>query len=61
MSTIEIIGAPQSNFVRVVRMACHEKGVGYDLVPARPHSPEVKAVSPVGKIPVMRHGDLALC
>ena len=60
MSTLQIIGAPMSNFVRVVRMACHEKGVGYDLVAVRPHSPEVKAISPIGKIPAMRHGDVAL-
>lgn len=60
MSTVQIIGAPQSNFVRCVRMACHEKGVGYDLVPARPHSPEVLAVVPTGKIPGFRHGDVAL-
>lgn len=60
MSTLQIFGAPQSNFVRAVRMACHEKGVGYDLVPVRPHSPEIKAISPVGKIPAMRHGDVAL-
>jgi glutathione S-transferase len=49
-----------SNFVRCVRMACHEKGVGYDLVVARPHSPEVLAVSPTGKIPAFRHSDFAL-
>jgi glutathione S-transferase len=61
MSTIQIIGAPQSNFVRVVRMACHEKGVGYDLEVARPHSPPVLAIAATGKIPVMRHGDVALC
>ena len=61
MSTIQIIGAPQSNFVRVVRMACHEKGVGYDLEIARPHSPPVQAIAATGKIPVMRHGDVALC
>ena len=60
MSTLEIIGAPLSNFVRVVRMACHEKGVEYTLTPVRPHTPEVDAISPVGKIPVVRHGDFAL-
>ncbi|HME27020.1 MAG TPA: glutathione S-transferase family protein [Acetobacteraceae bacterium] len=60
MATIEIIGAPQSNFVRTVRIACMEKGVPYTLTPARPHSPEVDAIHPFGKIPVMRHGDLAL-
>jgi glutathione S-transferase len=61
MPALEIIGAPQSNFVRTVRIACMEKGVPYTLTPARPHSPEVDAIHPLGKIPVMRHGDLALC
>jgi glutathione S-transferase len=61
MATLEIIGAPQSNFVRTARIACEEKGVPYTLNPARPHSPDVDAISPFGKIPVMRHGDLALC
>jgi glutathione S-transferase len=61
MATLEIIGAPQSNFVRTARIACEEKGVPYTLNPARPHSPDVNAISPFGKIPVMRHGDLALC
>jgi glutathione S-transferase len=61
MPKVEIIGVPQSNFVWVVRMACEEKGVPYDLTPARPHSPEVDALHPFGKIPVMRHGDVELC
>jgi glutathione S-transferase len=26
-----------------------------------PHSPEVNAIHPLGKIPVMRHGDFRLC
>jgi glutathione S-transferase len=61
MATLEIIGAPQSNFVRTARIACMEKGVPYTLTPARPHAPEVDAVHPLGKIPAMRHGDLTLC
>ena len=61
MATLEIIGVPQSNFVRTARIACMEKGVPYTLSPARPHSPDVDAIHPFGKIPVMRHGDLALC
>ena len=39
MAKVEIIGMPQSTFVRVVRMTCEEKGVPYDLKPAAPHSP----------------------
>lgn len=61
MATLEIIGAPQSNFVRTARIACMEKGVTYTLNPARPHTPDVDAIHPFGKIPVMRHGNLTLC
>jgi glutathione S-transferase len=61
MATIQIFGAPQSTFVRVVRMACAEKGVPYDLVPVRPHSPEINAIHPFGKIPGLRHGAVELC
>src|SRR5580704_7535382 len=61
MAKIEIIGIPQSTYTRVVRMACEEKGVDYDLKVAPPHTPEVDAIHPFGKVPVMRHGDLELC
>lgn len=60
MANVEIIGFPQSTYVRVARMACEEKGVAYDLRPAPPHSPEVLAIHPFGKIPAMRHGDFEL-
>ena len=60
MANVEIIGFPQSTYVRVARMACEEKGVPYDLKPAAPHSPEVLAIHPFGKIPAMRHGDFEL-
>jgi glutathione S-transferase len=61
MSDLQIIGAPASNFVWVTRIACVEKGVPYALVPTPPHTPEVNAIHPFGKIPVMRHGVVALC
>jgi glutathione S-transferase len=60
MPEIQIIGGPQSNYVRVARIACAEKGVPYALVPVFPHTPEVDAIHPFGKIPVMRHGDVTL-
>jgi glutathione S-transferase len=60
MPNVEIIGFPQSTYVRVARMACEEKGVPYELKPAAPHSPEVLAIHPFGKIPAMRHGDFEL-
>src|SRR6201984_2485090 len=61
MSKVEIIGIPQSTYVRVIRMACEEKGIDYALSPAPPHSPDVDAIHPFGKVPVMRHGNIALC
>jgi glutathione S-transferase len=61
MPNVEIIGFAPSTYVRVARMACEEKSVPYDLKPAPPHSPEVLAIHPFGKIPVLRHGDFELC
>jgi glutathione S-transferase len=60
MPELQIMGGPQSNYVRVTRIACAEKGAPYTLVPAMPHTPEVDAIHPFGKIPVMRHGDVTL-
>ena len=57
---IEIIGAPQSVYVRTVRMALEEKGVSYVLTSAAPHSSDVCAINPFGKIPAMRHGTFEL-
>lgn len=58
MPDVQIIGLPQSNFVWAVRIALAEKGVAHDSVPAPPHSREVAAVHPFGKVPVLRHGDI---
>lgn len=60
MSGIQIIGPAFSSYVWVVRMACEEKGVAYELVPASLQSPELRAIHPFGKAPVMRHGDYSL-
>lgn len=57
---VEIIGIPQSSYVRVVRMVCEEKSIPYELTSAMPHAPEVNAINPFGQVPVMRHGDVAL-
>jgi glutathione S-transferase len=61
MPALEIIGIPQSNYVWAVRMVCEEKGVPYQHNPDRPHTPDVDAIHPFGKVPVMRHGDVTLC
>lgn len=60
MPELEILGAPQSNFVWVCRIAAEEKGVPHTLTPAMPHSETVKAIQPTGKIPAMRHGTVVL-
>jgi glutathione S-transferase len=61
MADLTIIGGPQSNFVWATRIVCAEKGVPYKHVPVLPHTPEVDAIHPFGKIPVMRHGDVTFC
>src|SRR3982074_1630719 len=61
MAKVEIYGIPRSSFTRVVRLVCEEKGIDYELKAAPPLSPEVNAIHPFGKLPVMRHGDFALC
>lgn len=61
MAQLQIIGGPRSNFVWVTRIVLAEKGVPYDNIAVPPHSPEVVAIHPFGKIPAMRHGDFTLC
>jgi glutathione S-transferase len=41
-------------------MACEEKGIDYTLTEAELGAPEVLAIHPFGKMPVMRHGDVEL-
>jgi len=57
---IEIFGTPFSNFVRAVRIAIAEKGLPYDFHPVRPHSPEAFALHPLGLVPGLRHGEVAI-
>lgn len=61
MAELQIIGGPQSNFVWTTRIVCAEKAVPYRHIVAMPHTPEVDAIHPFGKIPAMRHGDVRLC
>lgn len=61
MSDIEIIGFDLSVFVRAIRLACEEKGIGYRLVQVPPHEGEAAHLHPFGKIPVFRDGDFVLC
>ena len=58
MTAIRIHGVPPSTFTRTVRLACHEKGIDYELVPTMPS--EITALNPFRKIPAVTHGDLVL-
>ena len=60
MTELVLLGDPRSIYVRTARMACVEKGVDYRLEPVAPHSDEVMAIHPFGRIPAMRHGDVEL-
>lgn len=60
MSIVEVLGTPYSNYVRAVRMVLEEKGVPYTLNPCRPHTPEIDAIHPLGKVPGFKHGDFTL-
>jgi len=61
MANVEIIGPAPSTYTRAVRMVCEEKAIPYELKQSLPHSAEVDAIHPFGKVPVMRHGDFELC
>jgi glutathione S-transferase len=61
MARLEIIGKSVSPFVWTVRLACEEKGVDHELKDEAPHQGDIAAIHPLGKMPVMRHGDFTLC
>ncbi|HEX9470190.1 MAG TPA: glutathione S-transferase family protein [Bradyrhizobium sp.] len=57
----EIIGSARSTYTRVVRMVCEEKRIEYELTEKMLGAPEILAIHPFGKMPVLRHGDFVLC
>jgi glutathione S-transferase len=60
MTKPEIIGSKRSTYVRAVCMVCEEKGIDYTLTEVILGAPELGAIHPFGKMPVLRHGDLVL-
>lgn len=56
---MKIYGVPQSPFVRKAIIVLEEKGIPYEnepLIPL-PKTPELLALNPIGKIPILRDGD----
>jgi len=60
MSHPEIIGSFRSSYTRAVCMACIEKDIPYTLTQCLLGAPELLAINPFGRMPVMRHGDFEL-
>jgi len=60
MAIPEIIGSARSTYTRVVRMVCEEKNIAYVLTERPLGAPEILAIHPFGKMPVLRHGDVEL-
>ena len=60
MAKPEIIGSLRSTYTRAVCMVCEEKGIDYQLTEAQLHAPQLFAVHPLGKMPVLRHGEVEL-
>lgn len=59
-ATLTLLGDARSTYTRTARMGLAEKGVACTLQTCAPHSPEVLALSPFGRIPVFRDGDFGL-
>ena len=60
MANPEIIGSARSTYTHAVRMVCEEKGINYVLTERPLRAPEIRAIHPFGKMPVLRHGDFRL-
>lgn len=59
-ATVMLLGDPRSSYVRTARMGLAEKGMKYTLQPVAPHTPEILAVHPFGRVPGFRDGRVAL-
>jgi glutathione S-transferase len=60
MPKLEIIGSARSTYTWAVCMVCEEKGIDYVLTETPLRAPELLAIHPFGKMPVLRHGDVEL-
>ncbi|HEX6703920.1 MAG TPA: SRPBCC domain-containing protein [Albitalea sp.] len=56
--TLTLLGDLRSSYVRTARMGFAEKGVAITLDPVPPHSPQINAIHPFGRVPALRDGDI---
>lgn len=55
-----VVGSRKTRGFRVL-WAMEELGLAYDHIPALPASDEIRAVSPIGKVPALKDGDDVIC
>lgn len=60
MAKPEILGSVRSSYTRVVRMVCEEKGIDYVLTETMLGAPVLSEFHPLGRMPVLLHGDVRL-
>jgi glutathione S-transferase len=60
VTTPEIIGSVRSTYTWAVRLLCEEKEIAYTLTERPLRAPEILAIHPFGKMPVLRHDGLEL-
>jgi glutathione S-transferase len=55
-----VMGDPRSTYTRAARIAFFEKGIAHAHEAAAPHTAEILAHNPFGKMPVLRLGEISL-
>ena len=60
MTTPEIIGSARSTYTWAIRLLCEEKGIAYTLTETPLRAPEIFAIHPFGKMPVLHHDGVEL-
>jgi len=60
VTTPEIIGSARSTYTWAIRLLCEEKGIAYTLTETPLRAPELLAIHPFGKMPVLRHDGFEL-
>src|SRR5947199_10744721 len=56
----EIIGSARATYTWAVRMVCEEQAKAYTMIETPLRAPQIIAIHPLGKMPVLRHGKVEL-